>query len=180
MYVVSKEAWDEGDRLYNKKPAFQTTNRLVIASIIWPFQGINNVNTTGGVSTALDECVCLKTAEDGSITSRRVQVENRGSGAGLCGPWLQRDSHWPLVPGHSDTPRWYTWCPWITPPPGRASGPDLLNNYTQTNVGLIALVIRSIDYIDSLIHELNSNPQCLTPNACPSSPFCLWEAFCHH
>lgn len=91
MYMVSKEARDEGDRFFSKKPAFQTTNRLVIASIIWPFQGIKNVNTTGGfkaaedVSTALDECL-KDTAEDRSITSRRVQVESRGSGAGLCGP----------------------------------------------------------------------------------------------
>lgn len=65
MYMVSKEARDEGGRFFNKKPAFQTTNRLVIASVIWPFQGIKDINTTGGfkaaedVSTALDECLCV-------------------------------------------------------------------------------------------------------------------------
>lgn len=106
-------------------------------------------------------------AEERSLTSRRARAESRGSAEAPCGPWPQRGSRWPLVPGHSGTPRWCTWYPWITPPPGRASGPDLLNNDRQKNVPLVSLVIRSID---SLIQEVHSSP-----DACPSSPFCPRE-----
>lgn len=74
-----------------------------------------------------------ETAAHRCVTLRRVQVESRGSVAGLCGLWPQRDSRSPLVPGHWDTPHWCTWCRWITPPPEHASGPDLENNYTQAN-----------------------------------------------
>lgn len=62
---------------------------------------------------------------NGLLTSKRVQVESRGSAAELYEPWLQRDSRWRLVPDHSDTRRWCIWSLWIVPPPGRASGPNL-------------------------------------------------------
>lgn len=114
--------------------------RQLTATTFWLFQGIHG-NITGIVKLQKMWMQRLKndTAESRSIiTSRKVQVESRGSVAGLCGPWPRRGSRWPLVPGHSDTPRWCIWSPWITPPPGRASGPDLLNNKTQTNVSLLS------------------------------------------